>query len=430
MSKRRILVLSAFALLILLAFIAVSRLSNRPEARSSAPAGVPTPPHPALIHGRVTTITGATHTGALRSGDGEEELWTDLFVGRKKENVWAGFVPPGQLPTETEVVNLFGVRLRRGERPASLERPFVTPYGNIDRIDAESTQTLRVTLRNGTTLDLDRNDASDFDDGIEVRDASGAVNRLDNKLVRSIELFAGPDSDAPLDRLYGTVSTGRGDFVGLIRWNREHAFGTDPLEGEHGERVEHIPFGEIRSIARTSSGAARVVLRDGRTLELTGRGGQSLAARGVLIDDPRYGRVTVKWDALDQVSFGPASAVPTRATFAPGRSLRGTVTTLDGAQLGGRLVYDLDESETTDTFDVPAEGLNYQILFDQLASISPPGPDHPSFAVVTLRNGTRLELPPRGDLDPTHGGMLIFQAQSSAPRHVEWSAVARIDFEP
>jgi hypothetical protein len=40
-----------------------------------------------------------------------------------------------------------------------------------------------------------------------------------------------------------------------------------------------------------------------------------------------------------------------------------------GRRLAGRLVYDLDESEVTETLDAPSQGVNYTIPFGLIASI-------------------------------------------------------------
>jgi hypothetical protein len=96
-----------------------------------------------------------------------------------------------------------------------------------------------------------------------------------------------------------------------------------------------------------------VTLLDGREIVLSGTakvGGN----RGVYVDDPRYGRVLVSWDAFERVDFSPGGSGPAYGDFPPGRPLTGSVTTRAGRRLAGRLVYDLDESETTETLDAPS----------------------------------------------------------------------------
>ena len=70
---------------------------------------------------------------------------------------------------------------------------------------------------------------------------------------------------------------------------------------------------------------------DGRVLSGTREVGHG--NRGIYVDDRRYGRVLISWDG---------------SSASTSRPLTGNVTTL-----AGRLVYDLDESETTERLDAP-----------------------------------------------------------------------------
>jgi hypothetical protein len=104
-----------------------------------------------------------------------------------------------------------------------------------------------------------------------------------------------------------------------------------------------------------------MTLLDGREIELPGTLGLGDGNRGVYVDDPRYGRVLVSWKAFERVDFHPGGGGPGYDDFPPGRPLRGEVATRDGRRLSGRLVYDLDESETTETLDAPSLGIDYMI---------------------------------------------------------------------
>ncbi len=72
-----------------------------------------------------------------------------------------------------------------------LGRPFMARFGEIARIEAVGGD-VRVTLKSGTVFDLDRFEASDFDDGVRVWDGQGGVVDLDSLQVRSIELLPAP----------------------------------------------------------------------------------------------------------------------------------------------------------------------------------------------------------------------------------------------
>lgn len=122
---------------------------------------------------------------------------------------------------------------------------------------------------------------------------------------------------------------------------------------------------------------------------------------------------------------------PVYVDFPAGQALTGTVTTREGRHLTGRLVYDLDESETTETLDAPSQGVNYMIPFGMVASIVPArGEEHGAQrATVVLRSGEQLQLEATGDLDEAHGGMLIFVAGRQRPEYVTWRDVEQVDLD-
>jgi hypothetical protein len=141
--------------------------------------------------------------------------------------------------------------------------------------------------------------------------------------------------------------------------------------------------------------------------------------------------VLVSWDAFERADFSPGGGGPAYADFPPGRPLTGTVTTRDGRRLAGRLVYDLDESESTETFDVSSEGVDYNIPFGMIASIVSHGRDERDDrrATVVLRAGEELPLERTGDLGAGNGGVLIFVDGRERPDVVPWTDVERLDFK-
>jgi hypothetical protein len=209
-----------------------------------------------------------------------------------------------------------------------------------------------------------------------------------------------------------------------VQWNRNQGLRTDELGGRTADGDLRVRFDRIRSIARQEQ-SALVTLLDGREIALTGpeSGHDNL---GVYVDDARFGRVLVSWDTFERLDFRPGGGGPAYGDFPPGLPLTGVLTTRTGRRLAGRIVYDLDESETTETLDAPAQGVDYMIPFGLIASIALPGGDER--ARVTLSNGEHLQLDRRGDLGDANAGMLIFVDSSQRPEYVRWSDVERIDF--
>ena len=431
---------------------AMSEMPDREAAAGAAPRteGV----QQGFLYGRITTTGGARHEGRLRWGGDQEAFWSDYFNGFKDENRWAALVPPERLPVERHPIELFGWVLAQRERPAGLGRPFMARFGEIARIEAVGGD-VRVTLKNGTVFDLDRFEASDFDDGVRVWDARGDAVDLDSLQIRSIELLADPGVTgipAASRRLHGTVRSRQGDFTGFLQWNRRECLGSDELDGRDAGGKTSLRFDALRAIARRSEESSLVTLLDGREVVLSGSSEVGEGNLGIYVDDRRYGRVLVSWEAFERVDFSPASPPgtgPAHGDFPPGHPLTGSVTTRDGRRLAGRLVFDLDESETTETLDAPSQGVDYTLPFGRIASITllsgiprsaPSGPLAPSAlsdsaeraapsVAVTLQSGETLELERAGDLGSANAGLLIFVDGGERPEYVPWSEVAQVDID-
>jgi hypothetical protein len=387
--------------------------SPQPPARAvstTVPAS-----HSSFLHGRITTVDGATYQGRLRFGGNEEAFWGDYFNAVKKGNPWAGLAPESAL------------------RDVNLSRPIMARNGDIAKIEAKGSH-LWATLKSGNRYHLARYAADDFADGLRIWDDQGKVVTLNERRVRTIELFPANAAGAAAPvRLYGTVQTREGDFTGFLQWNRREGLGQDALDGRSttGELVS-VPFQTIQSIARQSDNNSRVTLLDGREVALSDTREVGTGNGGMYIDDARYGRVLVSWDAFIRVDFRKdGGSGPAYTDFPVGGPLTGKVTTRDGRRLTGRLVFDLDESQITETLDAPSGGVDYTIPFGMVASIVLHASGEPTTqrVRVTLQSGSELQLMRGGDLGEGNAGMLIFVAGRERPEYVSWAEVQRLDFD-
>ena len=426
------------ALLVALGLVAARLLRNVDvNADATASAAVPRSPatsveaHRGFLYGRVTTHGGAAYEGRLRFGGDEEAFWGDYFNGFKEENPWAADVPAERL-TESRPFTVLGVEITRRKRRLNLGRPFMARFGDLRRIEPSGRELL-VTLKSGTGFILNRFDADDFADGVRVWDDRHGVMDLSERRIRAIEFLPTADLEAAPDRLHATVRTAQGSFTGFVQWDRQFSVGADELQGRSVDGELSLRFDAIRAIARDFEESALVTLRDGREYTLSGTRAVGRGNRGVYVDDRRYGRVLVSWTALERLDFGDDDGSgPAYEDFPPGQPLSGTVTTRTGRRLAGRLVFDLDESETTETLDAPAAGVDYTIPFGLVASVVLPnregcGPGR--HASVTLHGGETLRLECAGDLGERNAGMLIFTDGSENAEYVAWVDVARIDLD-
>jgi hypothetical protein len=430
MVKKGTIARAAFGAVLILVLLAIAIGYSAFEANfgtdtstpaAIGPASAVDEAHPSFLYGRVAVAAGVTYEGRLRwgRGRGQEAFWGDYFNGVKSENPWAAHVPPERLGKDP--VKIFGIEVGGGSR-LDLTRPFMARFGDIARIESAG-RDVRLTLKSGTVLVTNFSAVNDLDDGVRVWDRGQGILDVGARQVRTIDFLAAPNAGPVPHRLHGTVHTRAGDFTGFVQWNRNKGLGTDELVGRTADDDLRVRFDTIRSIARKVE-SSLVTLRDGREIVLTGP--ESGHALGIYVDDQRFGRVLVSWDTFERLDFSPGGSGPAYSDFPPGRPLTGIVTTRTGRRLTGRLVYDFDESETTETLDAPAQGVDYMIPFGSITSIALPGGD--VRARVTLPNGEQLQLDRRGDLGEANVGMLIFVAGSQRPEFVPWADVERVDF--
>jgi hypothetical protein len=416
-------------------FAGLRILKPAPEPETDAAAGTPPQADPGYLYGRITLGSGDSYEGRLRFGGSQEAFWGDYFNGSRVENPWAAFVPPEQLLQESRPFTIFGIEIMKRQDPIDLGRQFMARLGDITRIELGSN--VRVTLKSGTVFDLDYYSANDFDDGVRVWDArQGVIDLGQGDLdfgplgIKVIELLAASQTGAAPNRLHGTVRTRQGDFAGFIQWNRNKGVGSDTLDGRAADGDLSLRFDTMRSLARHSENSSRVTLLDGREIVLSDETGADNL--GIYVDDRRYGRVLVSWGAFERLDFSPGGSGPAYGDFPPGVPLEGSVITRAGRRLAGRLIYDLDESETTETLDASSNGVDYNIPFGLIASIVLPGPENIGArrAKVTLHSNEVLEFELNGDLSERNAGMLIFTSDNARqPEYVRWTEMQQIHLD-
>ena len=445
---------AALAFLAVAAYRALDRGRERAAGPPSAPrepraaAGIPAPARthgpPATTHGflygRITTVDGTTYQGRLRWGADQEAFWSGSFNGYKHENPWVGFVPPERRLEERRPFEIFGIRFGNGELPYA--RQFMVRFGDVRRIEV-GRHDVQVTLKSGTVWNLSRYSANELDDGVRVWDREKGIVDLTasvetqwfardhDRRIRTIEFLPTPPLGEAPYRLHGTVRTREGDFTGFVQWDRDDCVGSDELEGRVAGSEVGLRFDTIRSIARESRDSARVTLLDGRELVLAHDEEVGSGIRGIYVDDPRFGRVTIGWGTFERLELTAGGSGLGYADIPPGRPFTGSVITRDGRRLAGRVVYDLDESETTDSLDAESNGIHYSIPFDLIAAVEPLplAADGAHRVKVVLHDGEELELEGSDDVGREQGSVLVLTDAGESAEYVAWDQVQRIDLE-
>lgn len=374
------------------------------------------------IYGTVTTTKADAYTGLLR-WDGEEAFWDDHFNSAKSELPYLeGRGAEGGGTT----IKVLGKEIRL-RWPTGGGRQFIARFGDLARIDVAGDDEAKLTMRDGTEVKVEGH-GNDVEADVEIDDAELGTVVVPWKRIQSVEFKPTPAAAKPPGfRLRGKVTTTEAEFRGFVQWDSEECLSTDKLDGDDEDDVSvSIEMGKLRSIARHSRSSSEIVLKDGRRLVLSGTNDVDDDIRGILVEDPRYGRVKIGWDDFRQVVFedeGPSGAG--YEAYSKGGPLRGTVTGTDGRKHTGRIVYDLDEAYTWEMLDGDDDDLSYAVPFALVRSIEPLGS---SSARVTLKSGESLRLEDTQDVSEENAGVAVVRPEGE-PTYLAWDEIVRIELE-
>lgn len=392
-----------------------------PAGAADAPAA-PAADTRGFIYGRVTAKSG-TYEGLLRWSE-EEVTWGDFFNADKAQRAWERHVPEERRKRK-RAIEILGMTVAYSWEDNG-GRQLVARFGDIRRIEVGRDQKATVILKSGTRHAVDGG-SNDIGGKVTVADRALGKVELAWDGIRAIDFLPVPAGLRPPGRrLWGTVRTRAGEYRGFVQWDQQECLGTDELDGHASGTELAIQMGNIRSIERHSDKSAKVTLADGRVLVLEGTNDVDESTRGLFVDDPRWGRLLVPWGAFVRVDFSAApDSGPGYGDFRPGRPLRGKVALANGRTLAGRIVWDADESDTSDFLDGDRAGVSYSIPLALVASVLP----EKTASTVTLRNGGRIRLEGQADVAEANLGLLLIEKEGAAPRYVPWESIRRVDFD-
>lgn len=409
-----------FPTLLLLALglaVGVGLLTAAPSEAASGNEG--------FLYGEVETRSGNTYKGRLRWGD-EEAFWGDFFNSSKDERPWVEDAPR-DFRRRREAIEIFGVEIGSRWDDYRGGRQFIAPFGAVEELRIRGRNDLTARMKGGFEIDLDGG-SNDIGAKIHVWDDSLGEIALQWREIERVRFLSTPSNldVGGVTRLYGTLYTDDGrTFEGWIQWDQDECLSTDELDGETRDGDLEIEMGRIRSIERRSRWGSNVVLQDGRELLLEGTNDVDDDNRGIFVEDETWGRVLVRWDAFDRLDFQtPKTAGPSYDDYPEGEPLRGTVETRRGDKLSGRIVYDLDESESWEFLNGDYRDVEYNIPFYKIERIEPRGSNA---SLVTLASGEKIELDDSADVDDGNGGIAVIT--SGDTEYVHWSDVRSIEFE-
>jgi hypothetical protein len=376
-----------------------------------------------FIYGTVETSSGNSYSGIMRWGT-EEIFWDDLFHASKKDLPHIE-VQDGE---RRRRITVFGITVGYRYDDASSGRLLVARFGDIKEIRVRGGDKADLLMKSGTTITVDGG-SNDVGGEVTIFDDELGGVELAWKKIETITFKPTPrDIQPPAQRLYGKLKTEDGaTFEGYVQWDKQECLFTDELDGESEDGDLSIEMGRIRRISTHSRSASRVELKDGREFVLRGTNDVNSDNRGIMIEDERFGRVVVSWDAFEELEFiETGKSGRGYDAYKPGKELRGVVTTKDGKTHSGRLIFDLDESETWEMLHGSLNDVEYVIPFEKVRSVRP---DRWDASVVELVGGIELKLEDGQDVSDKNAGVAIEGDGADPEAFVAWDDVKSVTFE-
>ena len=383
-----------------------------------------------FIYGTLTLQNGDQHTGFIRWED-EEAFWDDLFHSRQNELPWIDHVDMEELQAERrrlyfENHGMFDRvmwTLHNKGNAVHISRLFICRFGNLDGIEIDEEEDVTALILGGDRVPV-HGYSNDVSSDLLVYPSEGEPVEVEWDDLASIEFSPAPAGAEPYaNRLYGIVESTEGTYEGFIQWDQSECTSIDMLDGDDHE----IPMGDILSITKNRKNSFDIVLKDGDAFPMSGSNDVGGGNRGVMVENPEWGRVTVAWKRFVSITFveGKGSG-PGRDDFPAIAPLKGSVTRTDGETLTGRIVYDLDEAWTHDLFGGAIRDLEFDIPFRLISSIENRGDES---CRVSLVSGRTLDLSGSHYTGQEHGGLLVFEDGMETPTYIPWSKVGVIAFD-
>lgn len=302
-------------------------------------------------------------------------------------------------------------------------RIFIARYGDIKKIEVVGSEDAELTMKTGDVYVVSGY-SNDVGSDIWVRDAALGDIRLAWKKIETIEFMDTPSNVKPEGtRIYGKLICDAGDFEGFVQWDKEECLSTDILDGDSDDGRLEIPMGNITAIERRSRRSSWVTLNDGRRLALEGTNDVDGSNRGIYIEDARYGRVEVPWDSFEKLDFVKGKGSGNGYNSYKPKELTATLVLEDGQQAKGKIVFDLDESQTWEMLNGEMFDVEFDIPFEKVASITPRSRNS---SMVEFKNGERIRLENSQDITDNNDGILIFVKGNKDPDYYSWNEISKI----
>ncbi|HZY80469.1 MAG TPA: hypothetical protein VFE50_13170 [Cyclobacteriaceae bacterium] len=377
--------------------------------------------HEGFIYGKVYTNRN-TYTGPIRWGK-EEVLWSDIFNAAKTDRSYDKLVPKKDSESWSNYTWDLGSIWEN-----STTHQFTCQFGNMKEMIMMGDDEVIIKLKNGGEIRVE-DDGNDIGEKVQVMDPELGIINVDWDNIDRIEFLPTP---AKLNQtfgmpIYGTVEgTRREKYTGFIVWDNDERLSIDKLDGDSEDGDVSIAFSDITSIERRGSGCM-VTTKSGRELRLTGSNDVDDDNRGILVVSPEVGVIKFSWEAFRKLTLAtPTTTGMKYDDFATPKLVTGTVSRLDGSDVKGQIVYDIDETVDFEMIEGQENEIEYMIPIKNIKSITPKNYD---YSQVDLKNGQSFLLGDGRDVSGKNAGVLVFSKGKKDPTYIYWRRVNQITFD-
>jgi len=383
------------------------------------------------IYGKIYTDRGDVLEGPIR-WDKNEASWDDMIDGYKEPPERAEKSKRRKYDDKSTKIDVFGWTVFSSGGSWSGSRQSAIQFGEIQRLTPTGGNSADLLLKSGKDIEL-TSSSTDLGDAVReivVETKDEGELELDWDDIDYIEFMDGGDIQSDFgNRLFGTVTTSRGgEYTGWICWDMDELFGDDILDGRERDRKRKIKFSQIDRIEKISSQASRIILKNGDEIRLDDSNDVDSGNRGIVVSDPKMGRVIVEWDEFEGLDFKEPSKddIVKYGDFDGGKPLYGTVFDEDGDEYTGYILWDNDEESTWEVLDGDYRGVSFDIPFANIKSIEKLSR---RTSRITLWDGRQFKLRDSNDVDEDNNGIFVTSTPEGEPEtSLDWDDFERVEF--
>lgn len=365
------------------------------------------------LFGRVSTVDNQSIEGYITWGS-RKMFWIDFFEATKPNNPYSQYFDSSD-----------GILFNNQSTPPI--HAFICRFGNIKKIRITGIERIELELKGGNSISLKKGSTTDIGTSVTIHNgAETTILKWDK--ISEIEFMPSnlPANDSYNVPITGVVQSEQGLYKGFVIWDNDERILENTIDGKSPTGDLSIAFRNISKIEKRNN-SCQLTLTNGRETELWGTNDVNTQNRGVSVNMPNVGSVSMNWSNFKFLETVGISEINNLAydDFKQPQRLYGEVQTRKGKTIKGTLVYDLDEAMDCEVLDGKNNNINYRIPFRYVRSIEP---KNYKYSFITLRNGNTLSLGDSADVSNENSGIIVF-GSDDLPVYIPWEEVKLVTFQ-